>query len=376
MGVIGAGIGGASAAYEFEMAEDLHRAGESQAAGQYKLINDPAAARKEYIWGIVNLCLAGVDALLAGAEVVKIGRIVNLFSTTNDGLRVISKMDNLDQAVRIFGKLDDIEDGAAFIRKLESAGDDAVEAMMRTVATIDDDMLGNAIVAINRFDDIDVASDVIANYGNNNDFIRILGSVNDKGFEALSRADDWDSIARMIRNSENPDNLIQYIDEADYIIEGGTKGSWNRVLNGGLEPDSNYFVNGRYIYHTDETGRVSKVSGELHLNSADRNIYQQQRAVGVKDGITGQDDGGHLIASMFDGPGEQINYVPQSAVQNRAGGDWYDLEQTWKKALGNNQKVEVDIQMVYSEASKRPDGFIVNYSVDGGQPISRRITNN
>lgn len=68
---------------------------------------------------------------------------------------------------------------------------------------------------------------------------------------------------------------------------------------------------------------------------------------------------------MFDGPGEQINYVPQSAVQNRAGGDWYDLEQTWKQALGNTQKVEVDIRMVYSEGSKRPDRFFVEYNIDG-----------
>ena len=113
-----------------------------------------------------------------------------------------------------------------------------------------------------------------------------------------------------------------------------------------------------YSYFTDEAGRVNKVSGELKLETKDRNIYQQGKAVEIKDGITGEDQGGHIIARIFNGPGEQINYIPQNAKLNN--GEWKSMENTLKKALEAGKKVEVDIKIVYNKAnsSKRPEKFI------------------
>lgn len=62
-------------------------------------------------------------------------------------------------------------------------------------------------------------------------------------------------------------------------------------------------------YETDAVGRIKGVKGELDLKDADRNNYQQRKGVTSKDGLD-DDQGGHLIAAIFDGAGEQINYVP------------------------------------------------------------------
>ena len=65
-------------------------------------------------------------------------------------------------------------------------------------------------------------------------------------------------------------------------------------------------------------------------------MYQQRKAVEIKDGVKGEDQGGHLIARIFNGPGEQINYIPQNAKLNN--GEWRAMEAKWQKALGRRQK--------------------------------------
>ena len=54
---------------------------------------------------------------------------------------------------------------------------------------------------------------------------------------------------------------------------------------------------------------------------------------------------------------------------------WYQLESDWKKALENNQSVKVNIQPVYTGASKRPDSFIINQSINGIRQPSLQLKN-
>ena len=152
--------------------------------------------------------------------------------------------------------------------------------------------------------------------------------------------------------------------------KSGKKGNWNTKLNKKLEPNKLYKVDD-YSYLTDKSGRVSKVSGELKLETKDRNMYQQRKAVEIKDGVKGEDQGGHLIARIFNGPGEQINYIPQNAKLNN--GKWRAMENEWKKELKAGKKVEVEIQIIYSTGnfSKRSERFIVEYKVDGKRFIKR-----
>ncbi|HCF0113450.1 TPA: DNA/RNA non-specific endonuclease, partial [Pseudomonas aeruginosa] len=79
------------------------------------------------------------------------------------------------------------------------------------------------------------------------------------------------------------------------------------------------------------------------------------------------DEGGHLIASIFNGPGEKLNLLPMNGNLNK--GAWKSMENTWSSALKQGQMVSVKIEPVYSGSSVRPDRFTVRYSIDGGRPV-------
>lgn len=152
-------------------------------------------------------------------------------------------------------------------------------------------------------------------------------------------------------------------DRGKAILEPGSKGSWNATLNGALFGKCDYMV-ADYVYKTDEHGRIVRVEGELRQLTRDRNTYQQRRAGekgGIKDGLA-RDQGGHLVAAIFDGPGEQINYAPMDANLNQ--GAWKRMENKWAKALGGGKTVKVDIRPIYEGDNKRPTAFDVFYEID------------
>ena len=155
-------------------------------------------------------------------------------------------------------------------------------------------------------------------------------------------------------------------------LKAGSKGDWNKLAN---KPEANTtykFENG-YTYKTDANGRVSSVQADLKLEANDRNRYQQK--VSGRTDRKPDDHGGHLIASMFKGPGEGINIVPMDKTFNGASGAWYQLENDWKKALESNKTVKVNIQPVYSGASKRPDSFIINQNINGVRQPTLQLKN-
>jgi filamentous hemagglutinin len=152
-------------------------------------------------------------------------------------------------------------------------------------------------------------------------------------------------------------------------LQAGTKGGWNKQLNGKLTPNAKYEVND-YLYQTDDLGRITGVQGDLVLNTRARNTYQQGKA--GREGLQG-DEGGHFIASIFDGPGEKINLFAQNRNFNR--GEWKKLENSWADALKNNQSVNVNINPVYNAESIRPDILKIRYQIDGGKPVYVRFHN-
>jgi filamentous hemagglutinin len=128
-------------------------------------------------------------------------------------------------------------------------------------------------------------------------------------------------------------------------------------------------VNG-YVYRTDEAGRISEVSGQLDLRTADRNTGPQGRA--GRQGVEG-DEGGHIITSIFNGPGEMVNLYPQNGNFNR--GVWKQLETTWADALREGKSVEVRIQLRYGDDGVRPDRLSATYSIAGGRPETPNFDN-
>ncbi|ADB40288.1 DNA/RNA non-specific endonuclease [Spirosoma linguale] len=175
---------------------------------------------------------------------------------------------------------------------------------------------------------------------------------------------------------------LDEISATQFKARGGTN-PWNQFLDvtPPLMKNFEYVVDNNFIYKTDDAGRVSKITVEdLQTNQArPRNTYQQQKAKDIKDGKTTDsidptDDGGHMVASQFYGPSEQINYFPQNAVQNRAGGDWYIMEQELKQLRINNPNavIKVEITPVFDDGIiKRPSDFDVRVTVtENGIPVT------
>lgn len=153
------------------------------------------------------------------------------------------------------------------------------------------------------------------------------------------------------------------------VLNSGGKGNWSKELNN-PEPNKIYHVDGDKLYKTDALARPSQVETTLSPNVKDRNGYQQCKA--GKCGLDG-DEGGHLIASIFNGPGEKLNLVPMDGNLNK--GAWKQMENTWAKALGEGKEVKVNIQPSYIGDSVRPAKFKVVYSIDGGRPIEKVFNN-
>ncbi|MBO2535686.1 DNA/RNA non-specific endonuclease [Rummeliibacillus suwonensis] len=114
----------------------------------------------------------------------------------------------------------------------------------------------------------------------------------------------------------------------------------------------------------------SNVEAKLELGKAERNQYAQ-RTVGGEDRLS-NDDGGHLIASIFKGSGEIDNLVPMNATLNRK--EYKALETSWKKALEEGKEVTVRVKPIYEGKSSRPTEFKISYTIDG-KKYSDRLTN-
>lgn len=153
--------------------------------------------------------------------------------------------------------------------------------------------------------------------------------------------------------------------EAPARVTSGTAG--NPILNKvPLIKNFIYEVDG-FIYHTDDMGRVVKTVADLDDIVRVRLGNQQIRAIDVKDGVRGTDQGGHIIASRFFGPGEQINMYPMVDKLNL--GAWKQMETSWADAMVEKKDVIVNIEAVFNGTSKRPEAFEVSYWIDGIKSI-------
>jgi len=149
----------------------------------------------------------------------------------------------------------------------------------------------------------------------------------------------------------------------------GQRGGWNKELNKfPLISNKIYDVDG-FKFHTDIEGRVTKVeiaTLQRSIPPRDRNKYQQSlKCNKAKDGVIGQDQGGHLLGAQFGGPGEQINLVPMRKTLNQSPGTWAQMEQEWTNILNNGGSVSnVQINISYGP-NGRPTGFNVIATVNG-----------
>lgn len=141
--------------------------------------------------------------------------------------------------------------------------------------------------------------------------------------------------------------------------QSGRADGWNPRLMA-PEPSSVYRVDG-YLFVTDRAGRVVHAEGWLDLLPAEQNDERRnleaQRDAGEPDRLP-SDDGGHIFATSFNGPGEAINITAQSRIQNQAvkGSDnWRRLEEIWHALRVSGVQVHVSVDLRYADAgSRRP----------------------
>lgn len=138
-----------------------------------------------------------------------------------------------------------------------------------------------------------------------------------------------------------------------------------------LKPDIEYTSKEGYNYRTDSQGRITSAEGTLNLGEGKRNYYAQ-KVVGREDRLP-DDDGGHLIASIFKGSGDLDNLVPMNGNLNK--GEWKKLENIWANAIKEGDEVKVKITPNYLGDSQRPVSFSIKYKIGDDDWEIRRFDN-
>lgn len=140
-----------------------------------------------------------------------------------------------------------------------------------------------------------------------------------------------------------------------------------------LKPNITYTTPEGYTYKTDELGRIVSCEGTLQLGDGKRNPYAQKTS--GRDDREDDDDGGHLIASIFKGSGDFDNLVPMNGNLNK--GEWKKLENDWAKALKAKppKDVKVNITPIYEGNSQRPARFEMEYQIGKSRPEFKEFKN-
>lgn len=319
-----------------------------------------------------------------------------------------------DYSDEVIEALNKSADKDTAISLIEKHGDEAVEIsaksspdILKSIANLADDEADDFFKTANKYTD-DLAEQ-LGKSSNTDDAVEFIAEHSDEGAElfikngdmgvdAINQLDD-DSAKRFFKtvdeSSDEASEIVEYIhggketsvsdkdinnflnkeiddvEEANIITKSSDKDIYQK--NGRiteLKPNNDYYSgsdpsHAQYKYHTDDAGRIESVSGKLERFDGTRNSYAQSH-VGRDDRITTKthpdmdpDDGGHLIATIFNGDGNLDNLVPMNRNLNR--GPWESMERDWAELLGKNYDVEVSISVVYPNGSNslRPERFII-----------------
>lgn len=157
--------------------------------------------------------------------------------------------------------------------------------------------------------------------------------------------------------------------------EYGGKGNLNYDL---MQPaaDTTYVVGGKHVYVTDHASRtVLAEFDDLQLGDADRSESVQKR-IGKEGGVGYE--GGHLLANMFGGGGEQINIVPMLQEVNRgAGHSLGNLERDIRQFAGasDHAVITLSVRPRYSGTSTVPASFQAVFHAEGSIPRQEFYSN-
>ena len=118
-----------------------------------------------------------------------------------------------------------------------------------------------------------------------------------------------------------------------------------------------------YEFQIDSQGKTRRASGPLSMGVQPRDRRAQLAAGGADRRPT--DDGGHYVATRFNGPPDSFNLFPQDSNFNRS--TYKRLEEQWAKEKRAGNQVKIDIRPIYETGSKRPTHLDVIFTVNGRQ---------
>ena len=125
-----------------------------------------------------------------------------------------------------------------------------------------------------------------------------------------------------------------------------------------------------YLYKTDEAGRLSQFKTDnLQLTERDKRLRHNPNTPGKQEG----DQAAHLAADRFGGSPELANLVSQSSHVNLS--TYKKLENEWAKAIKEGKNVQVEVNVIYEGASKRPAKFVIVHTIEGKDSVKTTILN-
>lgn len=127
-------------------------------------------------------------------------------------------------------------------------------------------------------------------------------------------------------------------------------------------PATEVTVDGRFVYLTDDRGRVVKARANLTTYNPDHPRDAEAQATLL--GKLTDDHAGHLFARIFEGPGDAINLTPMHGRSVNLSA-YKVIENAWKSAIIEGKDVRADVTLDYQGDSRRPAGFDVHWWVDG-----------
>lgn len=145
-------------------------------------------------------------------------------------------------------------------------------------------------------------------------------------------------------------------------------------------PDTVYEF-GNYRWTTDDQARVIRAEGRVDLEPVGRNDAGLQRDIGNEGRET--DVGFHIIADRLAGPTNRLNVVPGNGkpigdgLPNLNNGDYKRFENELARLAEAGHEVDMRISPQYNpgNTSSRPDTFVAEYRVDGGDWIDQTFPN-
>ncbi len=154
--------------------------------------------------------------------------------------------------------------------------------------------------------------------------------------------------------------------------------AYKAAATGGAKPNTIYTIEGKF-YETDQLSRPVASSGRLtiggpsHRLSGPPPLFGPDTAIG-RAGLSG-DIGFHHGGDQFGFGGGRLNLTPASSDLNS--GEYLNFEMFLKRQVKAGHDVDASFQALFTRAntSQRPNGYAVQFSVDGGAVQERAFFN-